>query len=125
MAIKDNVAAQTQLFRLLVNGGYNAVRMFQEHRWLEDETYRVKVSTQVLTFIHFQQLGNGSLYSTLVSFKFQVLEFQVITLSLSDERNGKVLAVFGLPSMLSFLSSLVSRCRLQSVSFLAILEDAL
>ncbi|KAJ2953368.1 hypothetical protein O0L34_g958 [Tuta absoluta] len=41
--IEDRTKAQKALFNLLAANGYNILRQFQTHRWLQDEMYRLEV----------------------------------------------------------------------------------
>lgn len=43
VGIQNTLAANTQLLKLLSNGGYNVVRQFRDNWWTEDETYHVEV----------------------------------------------------------------------------------
>ncbi|KAI5631159.1 pyridoxal-phosphate dependent enzyme domain-containing protein [Phthorimaea operculella] len=41
--ILDRTKAQKQLFHMLEDGGYNILRQFQTHRWIQDDVYRLEV----------------------------------------------------------------------------------
>ncbi|XP_059053325.1 L-threonine ammonia-lyase-like isoform X1 [Achroia grisella] len=43
VGIKNNPMENSQLLKLLANGGYNLVRLFRDNSWVEDDTYSIEV----------------------------------------------------------------------------------
>ncbi|XP_072929811.1 L-threonine ammonia-lyase-like [Epargyreus clarus] len=43
VGIRDTSAANAELLKLLANGGYNVIREFQDHVWVENEIYTVEM----------------------------------------------------------------------------------